>query len=66
MYGIESPGTLLAAIVGIAMITVFFMMNARLKKISDILEIYSEVEFKNLSTKKRLNVRTAIKNLRLR
>ncbi len=46
MYGLESSGSLLVAIIGIAMIIVFFMMSARLKKISDILEAYSDVEFK--------------------
>lgn len=46
MYGLESSGSLLAAIIGLAMIVVFFMMSARLKKISDILEAYSSVEFK--------------------
>jgi DNA-directed RNA polymerase subunit RPC12/RpoP len=46
MYGLESPGSLLAAIIGLAMIVAFFMMSSRLKKISDILEAYSEVEFK--------------------
>ena len=46
MYGLESSGSLLVAIIGIAMIIVFFMMSARLKKISEILEAYSDVEFK--------------------
>ena len=46
MYGLESSGNLLIVIVGLAMIVAFFMMSARLKKISDILEAYSEVEFK--------------------
>lgn len=46
MYELESSGNLLAAILGIAMIIVFFLMYSRLKKISDILEAYSGVEFK--------------------
>jgi len=46
MYGLESSSNLLVAIIAIAMIIAFFMMSARLKKISDILEAYSEVEFK--------------------
>ena len=41
-----SPITLLAAIISIAMIVVFFMMYGKLKIMSDILEAYSEVEFK--------------------
>ena len=46
MYGLDSLGNLVAAIIGIAILVAFFMMSARLKKISDILEAYSDVEFK--------------------
>jgi predicted Zn-ribbon and HTH transcriptional regulator len=45
MYNLE-PIQILAAILIIAMIIAFFIMASKLSKITNILEVYSEVEFK--------------------
>jgi predicted Zn-ribbon and HTH transcriptional regulator len=47
MYGLESSGSLLVAIIGIAMIIVFFVMASKLSKILDILEFFRDIELKN-------------------
>ena len=61
MYGLESSGSLLAAVLGIAMIIVFFLMYSRLKIISDILEAYSEVDFKKPEYQKHVTCETCNK-----
>jgi Zn finger protein HypA/HybF involved in hydrogenase expression len=52
MYGLDSSVNLIVVIIGVTMIIVFFMMSSRLKKISDILEAYAEIEFKKPEYKK--------------